>query len=97
MLIQKKVPSQLEPLTAPPQSATREGLATLGSPEYAAGADLAGRGAAGERIEWRKRGIDRRRDGNCACSIEFRPCARKNGGERQLRTPCLCRYGWNLR
>jgi hypothetical protein len=36
MLIQKKVPSELEPLTAPPQSATREGLATLGSPEYAA-------------------------------------------------------------
>jgi hypothetical protein len=31
MLIQKKVPSELEPLTAP-----REGLATLGSPEYAA-------------------------------------------------------------
>jgi hypothetical protein len=26
----------MEPLTAPPQSATREGLATLGTPEYAA-------------------------------------------------------------
>jgi len=35
-LIQKKVPSELEPLTAPPPSATREGLATLGSPDYAA-------------------------------------------------------------
>jgi hypothetical protein len=35
-LLQKKVPSELEALTAPPQSATREGLATLGSPEYAA-------------------------------------------------------------
>lgn len=36
MLIQKKVLSELKPLTAPPQSATREGLATLGTPEYAA-------------------------------------------------------------
>jgi hypothetical protein len=35
-LLQKKVPSEMEPLTAPPQSATREGLATLGTPEYAA-------------------------------------------------------------
>jgi hypothetical protein len=35
-LLQKKVPSELEVLTVPPQSATREGLATLGSPEYAA-------------------------------------------------------------
>jgi hypothetical protein len=35
-LLQKKVPSELEALTAPLQSATREGLATLGSPEYAA-------------------------------------------------------------
>lgn len=36
MLIQNKVPSELQPLTAPPQSSTREGLAALGSPEYAA-------------------------------------------------------------
>ncbi len=35
-LLQKKVLSELEVLTAPPQSATREGLATLGSPEDAA-------------------------------------------------------------
>ena len=34
-LLQKKVPSQLEALTAQPP-ATREGLATLGTPEYAA-------------------------------------------------------------
>jgi hypothetical protein len=36
MLIQKKVPSELEPLTTPPQSTPREGFATLGSPAYAA-------------------------------------------------------------
>jgi hypothetical protein len=35
-LLQKKIPSELTPLTAPPNSATPEGLATLGSPEYAA-------------------------------------------------------------
>jgi hypothetical protein len=35
-LLQKKVPSEIEALTAPPQSVTREGLATLGNPEYAA-------------------------------------------------------------
>jgi len=34
-LIQDRVPSELAPLTAPPQSETREGLGTLGSPEYA--------------------------------------------------------------
>jgi hypothetical protein len=34
-LIQDRVPSELEPLSAPPQSETREGLGTLGSPEYA--------------------------------------------------------------
>lgn len=35
-LVQDRVPSELEPLPAPPQSQTREGLGTLGSPEYAA-------------------------------------------------------------
>ncbi|MFM0258419.1 Tc toxin subunit A-related protein [Paraburkholderia sediminicola] len=35
-LLQKAIPSELEPLTALPDSTTREGLATLGSPEYAA-------------------------------------------------------------
>jgi len=42
-LLQRRIPSELRPLSAPPQStsppaesATREGLATLGSPEYAA-------------------------------------------------------------
>jgi Tc toxin complex TcA C-terminal TcB-binding domain len=35
MLLQKKIPSGLEPLTAPPGAITREGLATLGNPEYA--------------------------------------------------------------
>jgi hypothetical protein len=35
-LLQQRIPSELEALTAPPQSTTREGLATLGSPEYAA-------------------------------------------------------------
>ncbi|HKN59914.1 MAG TPA: neuraminidase-like domain-containing protein [Candidatus Acidoferrales bacterium] len=35
-LLQQRVPSELTALTAPPNSATREGLATLGSPEYAA-------------------------------------------------------------
>ena len=34
-LLQRRVPSTLHPLTSPPQSATREGLATLGTPEYA--------------------------------------------------------------
>ena len=34
-LLQERVPSELEPLTAPPQSVTREGLGTLGTPEYA--------------------------------------------------------------
>jgi hypothetical protein len=34
-LLQDRIPSELEPLTAPPQSQTREGLGTLGSPEYA--------------------------------------------------------------
>jgi hypothetical protein len=33
--LQRRVPSELTPLTPPPQSATREGLGTLGSPEYA--------------------------------------------------------------
>ena len=35
-LIQSVIPSELQALTAPPQSVTREGLSTLGSPEYAA-------------------------------------------------------------
>ena len=35
-LLQKRIPSELQPLIPPPQSVTREGLATLGSPEYAA-------------------------------------------------------------
>ncbi len=35
-LLQKRVPSELTALTAPPGSTTREGLTTLGSPEYAA-------------------------------------------------------------
>jgi Tc toxin complex TcA C-terminal TcB-binding domain/Protein of unknown function (DUF2934) len=35
-LLQRRVPSELQSLSAPPQSTTREGLATLGSPEYAA-------------------------------------------------------------
>jgi hypothetical protein len=35
-LIQDRVPSELTPLTAPPQSETRQGLGTEGSPEYAA-------------------------------------------------------------
>ena len=34
-LIQRVIPSELHALTAPPQSATREGLSTLGSPESA--------------------------------------------------------------
>jgi hypothetical protein len=34
-LIQRRVPSELHPLTAPPPSATREGLAVLATPEYA--------------------------------------------------------------
>ena len=34
-LLQRRVPSELQPLLAPPQSVTREGLGTLGSPEYA--------------------------------------------------------------
>jgi hypothetical protein len=34
-LLQRRVPSGLQPLTAPPQSVTREGLGTLGRPEYA--------------------------------------------------------------
>ena len=34
-LLQRRVPSELHALTAPPQSLTREGLATLGTPEYA--------------------------------------------------------------
>lgn len=33
-LVQRRVPSKLHPLTAPPQSATREGLGTLDTPEY---------------------------------------------------------------
>ena len=33
-LLQRRVPSELHALTAPPQAATREGLGTLGSPEY---------------------------------------------------------------
>jgi len=36
VLLQTRVPSQLQALTAPPQSPTREGLSTLSSPEYAA-------------------------------------------------------------
>jgi hypothetical protein len=36
MLLQKQVPSELVQLSALPGSTTREGLATLGSPEYAA-------------------------------------------------------------
>jgi Tc toxin complex TcA C-terminal TcB-binding domain/Protein of unknown function (DUF2934) len=35
-LIQRSIPSELTALTVPPQSTTREGLATLGSPEYPA-------------------------------------------------------------
>lgn len=35
-LIQRSIPSELTALTAPPQSTTREGLGTLGAPEYAA-------------------------------------------------------------
>jgi hypothetical protein len=35
-LLQKRVPSELRPLTAPPQAGTREGLSTLGLPEAAA-------------------------------------------------------------
>jgi hypothetical protein len=35
-LLQRRIPSELHPLSPPPQSTTREGLATLGSPEYAA-------------------------------------------------------------
>ena len=35
-LLQQRVPSELAALMAPPNAATREGLATLGSPEYAA-------------------------------------------------------------
>ncbi len=34
-LLQRRVPSELQPLVPPPQSVTREGLGTLGSPEYA--------------------------------------------------------------
>jgi hypothetical protein len=34
-LIQRAVPSELHALTAPPDSTTREGLGTLGNPEYA--------------------------------------------------------------
>ena len=34
-LIQRRVRSELHPLTAPPQSVTREGFGTLGTPEYA--------------------------------------------------------------
>ena len=33
-LIQRRDPSVIQPLVAPPQSVTREGLATLGSPEH---------------------------------------------------------------
>jgi len=35
-LLQRRIPSELQPLSPPPHSATREGLATLGSPEYPA-------------------------------------------------------------
>ncbi len=35
-LIQRQVPSELQPLSAPPQSVSREGLGVLGRPEYAA-------------------------------------------------------------
>jgi hypothetical protein len=34
-LLQRRVPAELHPLSAPPESATREGLGTLGNPEYA--------------------------------------------------------------
>jgi hypothetical protein len=34
-LLQRRIPSELTPLSPPPQSTTREGLATLGTPEYA--------------------------------------------------------------
>lgn len=34
-LLQRRVPAELRPLSAPPESATREGLGTLGTPEYA--------------------------------------------------------------
>jgi Tc toxin complex TcA C-terminal TcB-binding domain len=34
-LLQRRVLSELEPLSAPPQSTTREGLGVLGTPEYA--------------------------------------------------------------
>ena len=33
-LLQRRVPSELQALVAPPQSATREGLGVLGNPEY---------------------------------------------------------------
>jgi hypothetical protein len=33
-LIQRRDPSEIQPLFAPPQSATREGLATIGNPEH---------------------------------------------------------------
>jgi len=35
-LLQRRIPSELQPLSPLPQSATREGLGTLGSPDYAA-------------------------------------------------------------
>jgi hypothetical protein len=35
-LLQRRVPSELSPLAPPPQSTTREGLGTLGRPEYVA-------------------------------------------------------------
>jgi hypothetical protein len=34
-LLQRRIPSELQRLSAPPESVTREGLTTLGSPEYA--------------------------------------------------------------
>ena len=92
ILIQKKVPSELEPLTAPPQSATREGLATLGSPEYAARPSWLAAVAAAERIGRRRRGIRRK-----PTRIQFRACARTTSGERQLQSRVRCRFGWNRR
>ena len=82
--IQKKVPSELEPLTAPPQSATREGLATLGSPEYAdrpswlAAAPQSSGSAGGEGSA--ASGQDRR-----APAPFLSACARTAGGRRRRR------------
>ena len=101
MLLQKKVPSELEALTAPPQSATREGLATLGSPEYAARPTwLAAvpQSSGSTAGQWRRRSIGGAwLHGNGNRASEGRARARKSGGERQFATRVLCRSGWNRR